>query len=72
MIKVRLWGMPEEVKKFADYLENLSPNVQVLQRSGEYLDRGKSLYVRVYVDVEQKELKDIEAIKDITVNVKSE
>ena len=58
MIKVRLHGTPEEVKKFAD-LENLSPCVKVLQRSDGYTDRGKSSYVRVYMDVEHKPLAEI-------------
>ena len=52
MIKVRLHGTPEEVKSFAEYLESLSPRVKVLQRSDSYSDRGKSSYVRVYIDVE--------------------
>ena len=56
MIKVRLHGTPKEVKKFADYLESLSPCVKVLQRSDGYADRGKSSYVRVYMDVELKML----------------
>lgn len=60
MVKVRLHGTPEEVKKFADYLENLSPCVKILQRSDGYPDRGKSSYERVYMEVE---LKPLEAIK---------
>lgn len=60
MIKVRLHGTPEEVKKFADYLESLSPCVKVLSRSDGYADRGKSSYERVYMDVEHKPLKEIE------------
>lgn len=49
MVKVRLHGTPEEVKEFADYLEN-APRVKILQRSEEYSDRGKSVYKRVYID----------------------
>ena len=60
MVKVRLWGTPEEVKKLAEYIESLSPCVRVLQRSDGYADRGKSSYVRVYMDVEFKALEDIE------------
>ena len=64
MVKVRLHGTPEEVKKLADYLEGLSPIVKVLSRSDGYADRGKSSYVRVYMDVELKdELKPVETIK---------
>ena len=59
MVKIRLHGTPEEVKKFADYLESLSPCVKVLQRSDGYADRGKSSYVRMYMDVELKMLEDL-------------
>lgn len=52
MIKLRLHGTPEEVKKFGDYIESLSPRVRTLSRGEPYLDRGKSVYVRVYMDVE--------------------
>lgn len=51
MIKLRLHGTPDEVKRVSDYLETL-PAVRVLQRSEAYPDRGKSSYVRVYMDVE--------------------
>lgn len=51
MVKVRLHGTPEEVKKLADYLKSLFPRVKVLQRSEGYPDRGESLYERVYMDV---------------------
>ncbi|MCM1296741.1 MAG: hypothetical protein NC311_14480 [Muribaculaceae bacterium] len=50
MIKVRLHGTPEEIKEFAEYLDN-APRIKVLQRSEEYSDRGKSSYKRVYIDV---------------------
>lgn len=53
MIKVRLHGTPEEVKKFAAYIYSLSPCVKVLQCSEEYPDRGKSSYIRLYMDVQQ-------------------
>lgn len=54
MIKLRLHGTPEEIKRFADYLETLS-DVRVLQRSEAYADRGKSVYVRIYIDIELKD-----------------
>lgn len=60
MIKVRLHGTPEEVKQFADYLESLSPCVRVLARSDGYPDRGKSSYIRVYMDIDYITLKAIE------------
>ncbi len=60
MIKVRLHGTPKEVKQIADYLESLSPCVKVLARSDGYADRGKSSYIRVYMDINYKTLKAIE------------
>ena len=54
MIKVRLHGTREEVDKFKAYLETLSPGVEVLCASDNYSDRGKSKYVRSYLDVELK------------------
>lgn len=52
MVKIRLHGVPEEVERFKVYLETLSPQVKVLCGSGNYPDRGKSEYVRAYLDVE--------------------
>ena len=49
VVKIRLWGTPEEVKEFAEYLER-TPCVKVLQRSEGYPDRGKSAYERVYIE----------------------
>lgn len=63
MIKVRLHGTLEEVKQFAEYLESLSPRVKVLARSDGYPDRGKSLYVRVYMDVEHKQIDTLQTKK---------
>ncbi|MDE7181499.1 MAG: hypothetical protein K2O41_00520 [Clostridia bacterium] len=54
MIKIRLHGTPDEIKRFADYLETL-PDVRILQRSEAYPDRGKSVYERVYIDIELKD-----------------
>lgn len=52
MIKVRLHGTKEEVKRFIEYLESQQPKVNVLCVSMPYADRGKSKYVRSYMDVE--------------------
>ncbi len=60
MVKVRLHGTPEEVKKLADYIEGLTPCITVLQRSEGYADRGKSSYERVYMDVQYKSIEKIE------------
>lgn len=49
MIKIRVSGLPEEVADFADALEATGC---VLERSGDYKNRGDSRYVRVYIDAE--------------------
>ena len=50
MIKVRLEGLPEDVKK---YLEKLKKNDRALQESKPYKNRN-SEYVRVYLDIDPK------------------
>lgn len=49
MIKIRVSGLPEEVADFADALQATGC---VLERSGDYKNRGDSRYVRVYIDAE--------------------
>lgn len=49
MIKIRVSGLPEEVADFADALEATGC---VLERSGNYNNRGESKYVRVYIEAE--------------------
>ena len=50
MIKVRLEGTPEEIE---DFLAGFRPGYKILSESASYPNRGKSAYVRVYLDVEQ-------------------
>lgn len=47
MIKLRLWGTPEEIQKLVAYFETLAPELVILQQSASYSDRGKSTYNRV-------------------------
>ena len=47
MVKVRLQGLPDEVKEIADAMEAVWC---VLERSVPYPNRGTSRYVRVYLD----------------------
>ena len=47
MVKVRLQGLPDEVKEVADAMEAVGC---VLERSEPYANRGSSRYVRVYLD----------------------
>lgn len=49
MLKVRVQGLPDEVRDFGDALENAG---LVLDRSRQYANRGASRYVREYLDVE--------------------
>lgn len=49
MIKIRVSGLPEEVADFANALEATGC---VLERSGNYKNRGDSRYVRVYIEAE--------------------
>ena len=51
MVKIRIQGKPEEVKKFAS---DLKKNYQVLSESDPYPNR-KSEYVRVYIELEQND-----------------
>lgn len=52
MIKLRLHGTPDELKRFSKFLRTL-PRVKILNESEPYADRGE--YERVYIDVELKE-----------------
>ena len=49
MVKIRVHGIPEEVESV---LQRLRSQMTVLSESEPYADRGKSQYVRVYLDVE--------------------
>ena len=53
MIKLRLEGLPEELET---YLENLQSDekINILEKSGEYPNRGASKFVRIYVSIEVK------------------
>ena len=58
MVKIRLWGTPEEISEMKDYLKSLL-RLRVNSCSEPCSDRGESIYKRVYMEVELKELKDI-------------
>ena len=49
MIKLRVQGLPEEVAAFGDALDRAG---MVLDRSGQYANRGRSKYVREYLEIE--------------------
>lgn len=51
MVKIRLHGLPEEVNRASQTIEEA---FKVFSRSEMYADRGKSDYVRVYLDVEPR------------------
>lgn len=52
MIKLRLHG---ELKELQKTIEQLAKNFKILQESEPYKDNGKSIYHRVYLDIEEKE-----------------
>lgn len=51
MVKIRLQGLPEDVKKAKEALQQ---SFQVLYESGSYPNRN-SQYVRVYIEAQIKE-----------------
>lgn len=51
MIKLRLHGTEKEMKQFIDLLDEIK-QVQINSESDPYKDRGKSVYSRIYLDVE--------------------
>lgn len=53
MIKLRLWGEPSELAELTKHIES-DERVSVLSVSDQYQDRGKSSYVRVYIDIKLK------------------
>lgn len=54
MLKIRLHGELKDIELFIRKL-NKQKDVRVLQQSVPYKDRGKSVYHRVYLDVEECE-----------------
>ncbi len=57
MVKVRLWGTPEEVKAMKEYLKSLL-QLHVTYCSEPCSDRGESVYQRVYMEIQLKELEN--------------
>ena len=55
MLKIRLHGESEEVAKFIEWLESQNEEVKILNESEFYKDRGKSIYVRKYLDIDMKD-----------------
>ena len=52
MIKLRIQGEPAEVEKYIEHICNEDNALRVLQISKNYANRGASIYIRSYVDVE--------------------
>jgi hypothetical protein len=53
MIKLRLHGVEEELLQYVEEMRK-KKSVKILSESDVYKDRGKSEYVRIYLDVEMK------------------
>ena len=64
MVKVRLHGTAEEIKVMSELLQR-QPRLRVLSVSENYPDRGKSIYARVYMDVEM--LSDEQMLKRLNL-----
>ncbi|MBQ8749659.1 MAG: hypothetical protein IJZ29_04265 [Clostridia bacterium] len=57
MIKIRLHGTPEEIDNARTYFSKLEKlgEIEILNLSGIYADRGASKYARLYMDAEVNE-----------------
>ena len=51
MLKIRIEGMKEEIYKYIDLIRNRA-DIQVLNISNCYANRGISVYHRAYVEIE--------------------
>lgn len=51
MVKIRLWGLEEEISKFAELLK-MQDCIHITQCSSPYSDRGESEYKRIYLEAE--------------------
>ncbi len=49
MLKIRVQGLPDEVRAWCDAIE---ASGAVLERSGEYANRAPSQHVRVYLEID--------------------
>lgn len=65
MIKARLWGELSELKALIEYLSKLAPEIEIMQQSEPYTDRGKSKYNRIYLEIKLKESADAQLIKTL-------
>lgn len=54
MLKLRLQGTLDSIAWFCEFLENHSEEIDLLEVSEVYANRGNSQYSRVYIDLEQK------------------
>ncbi len=52
MVKVRLQGTPEDLKKMCELLE-MHPNLLVTEKSGLYINKGTVKYYRQYMCIEE-------------------
>ncbi|WP_282156254.1 hypothetical protein [Cytobacillus gottheilii] len=51
VVKIRLHGEPEDVERVLNLIKDSDPFLKVLSESSEYKDRGKSEYIRKYIEV---------------------
>jgi len=52
LVKIRVQGEKEEVEKFIEEIKKC--NVEIIEQSQPYANRGSSVYSRTYLDVKIK------------------
>jgi len=60
MVKIRLHGTRDEIETAATFIWS---QFNVLSESEPYADRGKSVYCRMYMDCEVKDLNPVNGIE---------
>ncbi|MBO5353032.1 MAG: hypothetical protein J6J42_02420 [Lachnospiraceae bacterium] len=58
MLKLRMMGTKTDIKWFKDILKK-NPEVEVLQTSEPYENKGTNKYYRAYAEVEKKSEKNV-------------
>ena len=57
MLKVRLQGTKEYIEWFCELLKS-SPQIEVIQRSEIYTNKGTNKYYRMYAEIKKVEFKE--------------
>lgn len=57
MLKLRLQGTKENIKWFCDFLKN-NPQIEIIQMSEIYTNKGTNKYYRMYAEIKTVEFKE--------------